>query len=152
MKQSILLLIFPVWLCLPDQISAQIKHFKGDWTKDGTTYLFDFDLYIKHIDGDAVEGVFNWTYKQYDENDPWSKDYYEEKKDATAKEYVRGKYDAKTKTYYLHGYKKDDPQQIIAPDDYILILDKNDNIGGDTKAQGSWEGRINGKVVRDDAA
>ncbi len=144
--------IFLVLLLTSVSLSAQIKHFKGNWTKVGTTYDFAFDLYIKHLGGNQVEGVFSWEFVNYDENQPFSKDYYEEKIGQQAKEFVRGTYDQKTKQYYLKGYKKEDPNLIISLDHYRLKEDADGNIGGDTKALGTWLGRINGKVIRTDQA
>ena len=152
MKSAFLKFSLLILLCLPTLLAAQIKHFTGHWTKIGTTYDFGFDLYIKHTGGNTVEGVFTWEFISYDKNILGSKSYYEEKIGLKAKEFVRGTYDPATKEYYLQGYKKEDPHRIIALDHYKLKEDKNGDIGGDTKAHGTWKGRINGKAVRTDSA
>ncbi len=150
MKKSILFFLFLLCVSFSNSLTAQIKHFKGNWTKLETTYDFAFDLYIKHVDGNQVEGVFSWEFVNYDEKNTISKNYYEEKIGAQAKEYVKGTYDPKTKQYYLRGYKKEDPNRIISLDHYRIKEDKSGNIGGDSKTMGTWEGRINGQVIRTD--
>jgi len=47
----------------------------------------------------------------------------------------------------LTGYAKEDPDNIIALDQYRLKVDGNGDLGGDTKAKGSWQGRINAKAL-----
>ena len=128
-------------------LTAQNKHFQGTWTMIGTTYVFEFDLYLKHEEGNNVTGYFDWEVVRYDENSLESKDYYQPKLGTTAKEFVRGKFNPKTKEYLLKGFKKDDPHQIISPDLYRLQLDENGDIGGDSKAHNTWLGRINGNDV-----
>ena len=150
MKKSIFLFLFLSGLFFQNHITAQAKHFKGNWTKLETTYDFKFDLYLKFTGGNQVKGVFNWELVNYDENLSDSKKYYEEKIGAQAKEYVRGTYNSKTKQYILKGYKKDDPHLIIGLDLYRLKEDESGHIGGDTKANHSWQGRINGKEIRMD--
>ena len=131
--------------------SAQTKYFQGNWTKLGTTYDFQFELTLHVARNNQVKGVFHWTFVQYDENFSPSKDYYESKLGLTAKEYVRGTYDPKTKQYILKGYKKDDPHQIIGLDLYRIKEDgTGNNIGGDTRAHHTWQGRINGKRIQVD--
>ena len=92
-----------------------------------------------------MKGVFHWELVNYDENFPASKAYYKEKIGLQAKEYVRGTYNASTKEYILKGYKKDDPHLIIGLDLYRIKEDENGHIGGDTKTEGTWKGRINGQ-------
>ena len=131
---------------------AQVKQFQGNWVKQGTTYDFAFDLYLRHTGGNQVEGVFNWRVVNYDENEPASQAYFVEKLGLWAKEFVRGTYDPKTRTYRLQGYKKEDPHLIIDLDHYNLSEDGNGDIGGKTRAGGGWDGRINGKPIRGDNA
>ncbi len=129
---------------------AQTKYFQGNWTKLGTTYDFQFELQLHVTHNNQVKGVFHWTFVQYDKNFSPSKDYYESKLGLTAKEYVRGTYDPKTRQYILKGYKKDDPHQIIGLDLYRIKEDGNGNIGGDSRAHNTWQGRINGKEIQAD--
>lgn len=128
-------------------IFAQTKHFQGTWTKLGTTYVFEFDLYLNHTEGKNVDGYFDWKVTAPDEKNVYSTSHYNERLGTTAREYLKGTYDEKSKTYVLSGYKKDDPNLIIDPDDYILKVDENGDIGGKTKAHGTWKGRINGKPL-----
>lgn len=152
MKRAFSIFPFAFFLLLSTQLPAQIQQFQGNWTKLGTTYNFEFDLQIRHTDGNAVEGVFHWRVVNYDENEPASKAYYEEKIGLTAKEFVRGTYNPKSGEFLLKGYKKEDPNLIIGIDDYKIKMDENGDIGGDTKAAGTWLGRINGKEVKADSA
>ena len=131
---------------------AQERHFQGTWTMIGTTYIFEFDLFLKHDANDNVVGHFDWKVVSYDKNSPSSKDYYEPKLGTKAKEFVRGTFNATTKEYFLKGYKKEDPHLIISTDHYRLKLDENGDIGGDSKAHNTWKGRINGNAVKNDLA
>ena len=135
-----------------NQLLAQEKHFNGTWTLIGTTYVFEFDLYLKHDQSNNVAGHFDWKVANYDENSADSKRYYEPKLGSTAKEFVRGTFNPNTKEYFLKGYKKVDPHLIISTDSYRLKIDENGDIGGDTKAHNTWKGRINGNAVKNDLA
>ena len=148
MKNLLLLLLLS--LGMSHALSSQTQHFQGTWTKLGTTYVFEFDLVLKHA-GNQVEGYFNWKITRLDENELLSKTYYKDKIGLTAKEYVKGTYNPATKEYLLKGYKKDDPNAIIGLDTYRLKVDENGDLGGDTNANGSWKGRINGEEVKGDA-
>ena len=128
-------------------ISAQTKHFTGNWTKIGTTYDFSFTLHLKHLHGNKVKGYFKWELVSYDENYPLSVNHYKNRIGKKAKEFVSGTYDKSTKTYHLKGYKKEDPDLIIGKDYYKIQVDENGDIGGDTRTSGTWQGRINGKYV-----
>lgn len=145
MKSTILLGIFIANCCL--SAVSQTKLFHGTWTRLGTEYLFEFDLHLEHGQGNTVSGYFNWKIVRYDENDPFGADYYRDKLGMTAKEYVSGRWDAATRTYHLKGYAKDDPNTIIALDEYLLPVDNNGDIGGKTKSHDSWLGRINATSV-----
>ena len=152
MRKVFLFVLFVFLSLISNELIAQIKHFHGTWTMIGTTYVFEFDLYLKHEEGNKVAGHFDWKAVRYDENSPASIDYYQPKIGATAKEFVRGTFNPKTNQYLLKGYKKDDPQMIISTDIYRLQLDEYDDIGGDSKAHNTWLGRINGSAVKKNAA
>ena len=92
MKKSILFFLLTICVSISNSLTAQIKHYKGNWTKVGTTYDFAFDLYIKHLDGNNVEGIFSWEFVNYDENQPFSKGYYEEKIGQQAKEFLKAQF------------------------------------------------------------
>ncbi|MDF1865580.1 MAG: hypothetical protein P1U70_12150 [Saprospiraceae bacterium] len=145
MKKIILSII--TTLLFTAQTFAQTKHFQGTWTKLETTYVFEFDLYINHIDDKNVEGYFDWKVTSPDEKNIFSTTHYNERLGSTAREYFRGIYMPKSKNYMLFGHKKEDPNMIIAPDDYRLKIDENGDISGRTKAHNTWKGRINGKRV-----
>ncbi|MEZ4957289.1 MAG: hypothetical protein R2825_27270 [Saprospiraceae bacterium] len=147
MQKTILFSIFLSSLIYQNNTTAQTKHFQGNWTKLETTYDFKFDLFLEFTGGNQVKGVFHWELVNYDENFQFSKDYYENKIGLQAKEYVRGTYDPATKQYILKGYKKDDPHSIIGLDLYRIKESDKGDIGGDTKANNSWQGRINGQAV-----
>ncbi len=147
MKNCLLFLLLFSSNLIPNILTAQTSQFTGTWTKLNTTYVFEFDLILKHQANGQVEGYFSWKVVQYDKKSPSSKQYYEDKIGMTAKEFVRGTYNPKTKEYQLHGYKKEDPNQIIGTDNYRLKVDQNGDIGGKTQSHGPWKGRINGKSV-----
>jgi hypothetical protein len=126
---------------------CQTHLFHGTWTRLGTVYVFEFDLQLEHGASNTVEGHFNWKFVQYDEDDAFSVSYYQDKIGLTAKEYVRGTWNPADRTYHLKGYKKDDPNAIISLDEYLLKVDGNGDLGGDTRSHDSWLGRINAKVL-----
>lgn len=127
-------------------LTSQTKHYTGEWTKIGTKYVFEFNLHLEH-EGEQVSGYFDWKITKLDKDDPSSVQYYKNKIGSTAREYKKGTYHAKQREYRLKGYKKNDPNQIISTDTYRLRIDDSGNIGGDTNANGSWLGRINGSAV-----
>ena len=106
--------------------------------------MFDFELTLKTGNSDAVTGFFIWKVVLYDEQNFMSKLHYQNKIDLTAIEYVKGVYNSTTGECDLKGYKKDDPNNIIALDTYKLKIDQNGEIGGTTNSNGSWLGRIQG--------
>ncbi len=152
MRTILVFTFFSILNFLPHQIFAQVKHFQGSWTKIGTTYVFEFDLYLNHRDNNVVTGHFDWKVVRFDEKSPQSRDYYKPKLGKTAKEFVRGTYNPTTKEYFLKGYKKDDPNWIISTDEYRLKLDEYDDISGKTKSNNTWKGRINGNAVKKETA
>ena len=129
---------------------GQSHHYTGSWTKENTTYQFDFVLQLQFIEGYQVEGHFDWTLIKLDENNLLSKNYYRNKIGMKAKEFVRGNFNPNKQEYILKGYKKDDPNLIIGLDTYHIKVDKNGRIGGTTNANGSWLGRINGVAIEMD--
>lgn len=143
MKSILILIATTCWL----NANCQTQLFHGTWTRLGTNYIFEFDLHLEHGAGNNVTGFFNWKFIQYDESDAFSVSYYKDKIGLTAKEYLRGTWDAATKTYHLKGYAKDDPNTIIALDEYLLKVDGNGDIGGETSSRNSWLGRINAKAL-----
>ncbi len=144
MKKCLVLSLLVTALCLNS--NAQTHLFHGSWTRLGTGYLFDFDLHLEHT-GNKVEGYFNWKFVQYDETDGFGTEYYKDKIGLTAREYVQGTWNPAERSYHLKGYKKDDPHTIIALDEYLLRVDGNGDLGGDTRSHGTWLGRINAKSL-----
>ncbi len=128
-------------------LSAQTYQFQGSWIKLNTTYVFEFDLILNHSKSNNVEGHFIWQVVRYDEGSFLSKSHYADKIGLTAKEFVKGRYNPSKKVYFLDGYRKEDPNNIIGLDTYRIKVDKNGDIGGNTKANNSWKGIINGKNV-----
>jgi hypothetical protein len=141
---SILLLISPFF---SNSLYSQVKQFEGTWTKLNTTYLFEFDLVLNHLENNNVEGYFIWKVIKYDKGSFMSINHYGERLGTTGKEFVKGTYNPATREYLLKGYKKEDPNSIIGLDTYHLKVDQNNDIGGTTNANGSNLGRINGKEV-----
>ncbi len=142
-KFLMIILLFSV-----QSIHAQNQQFTGTWTKVNTTYVFEFDLIIHNRGSNQVEGYFNWKVVEYDENNLFSRAHYKDKIGLKAREFVRGTYNPKSKEYHLKGFKKEDPHNIIGMDTYHSKLDKDGNIGGNTNANGSWLGRINGEGLK----
>lgn len=130
-------------------LNAQNSNYTGSWTKVNTTYVFDFVLSLRITENNQVTGVFNWQVIRADENSESSTTYYTSKIGKTAKEYVRGTYDPVRDIIYIHGYKKEDPDAIIGLDYYKLVVDDEGSIGGTTRTNGSWLGRIHGKLEGD---
>lgn len=134
-------------LIASSSLYSQTQQFDGTWTKVYTTYMFDFELTLKSGDSDSVSGFFIWKVVMYDEQNFMSKVHYQNKIDFTAIEYVKGIYNSTSGECHLKGYKKDDPDNIIALDTYKLKIDQNGEIGGTTNSNGSWLGRIQGKEI-----
>lgn len=126
---------------------CQTKKFTGVWTKINTTYTFEFDLILNIKEGNKVEGYFLWKVIQYDTKNQLSKNHYQNKIGSTATEYIKGIYTPSNGKYTLKGYKKDDPNSIIGIDTYEITEDKAGNIEGTTNANGTWLGRIKGKLA-----
>ena len=145
MKTILLIGLLATTCCVTATSQTQLYH--GTWTRLGTNYLFEFDLHLEHGAGNSVEGYFSWKFVKYDENDSFSVSYYQDKIGMTAKEYVKGTWDATTHTYHLKGFKKDDPNNIIALDEYLLTVDGNGDLEGKTNSQGTWQGRINAQSL-----
>ena len=139
--------IFFLFIFISSFGNAQSLYFEGSWTKTGTTYEFPFQLVLIHQEN-IVEGYFLWQIQELDENNSISKMYYESKLGLNAKEFVKGSYDLQNETYYLKGYKKEDPHNIISLDSYKLKISKEGIINGSTKSDGNWHGRIDGKEIR----
>ncbi len=132
-------------LALPTFLFSQNKHFQGAWSKLGTTYSFEFDLYLHHAENNKVEGFFDWKVANMDENSQLSINHYDSRIGTTAKEFVKGKYNPLKREYHIIGYRKEDPNLIISLDEYFLQVDKIGELEGKTKAHGTWKGRIKGK-------
>ena len=133
-------------------LSAQTHKFTGTWTKVLTTYEFDFELYLTVDAKNEVKGFFVWKVINYDKYNKSSIEYYADKLGLTAKEYVRGTYNPIRRELIMQGYKKDDPHSIIGIDTYKLEIDESGNIGGTTKANGTWMGIINGQPEEKEAS
>ncbi len=144
---SVFTFLFVVASATP--LAAQQKYFKGSWTSVGSTYQFDFDLYLTHKSNNQVEGYFHWKVVNPDENSEMSVAYYKDRIGSEAKEYVRGTYNPATKEYQLKGYRKADPHAIISLDTYYLKVDEEGHIGGTTNDHGTGNGRINGENLSD---
>lgn len=150
MKKLLLLFFLGLFCSSASQLFGQNKHFQGTWTKVGTTYVFEFDLHLEHSKDNQVTGFFKWQVTGMDDKSKFSQDHYDSRLGTTAKEFVKGTFNPATKTYKLSGYKKEDPNLIISLDHYILKIDEKGDIGGNTRAHGTWKGRINGKPVISD--
>jgi hypothetical protein len=134
-------------LLISTTVSSQSHRFIGTWTKLNTTYKFEFQLILDKEDNNQVEGYFIWKVIGYDKKSQWSEKYYKSKINLTGQEFVKGTYNPKEREYLLKGYKKEDPHKIIGLDTYHIKVDEDGNLGGKTKANGTWRGRINGKKV-----
>lgn len=112
---------------------------QGKWTSpDG--FVFDFVLHIDEFPNGDMEGYLIWKFISAPEGD-W---YYTGKQDMEATEFVKGKIPEKGKLDF-EGYKKDDPNLIIALDKYKLVFDETFNsFTGITGNHGSWAAKIEG--------
>ena len=140
-------LILFLALSISSPLSSQIQQFYGTWTKVNTTYMFDFELTLRNGSSNTVSGYFLWKVVMFDEKNFMSKVHYQNKINFMAIEYVKGVYNSNTGECDLKGYKKDDPDNIIALDTYKLKIDQNGELGGTTSSNGTWLGRIQGKEI-----
>jgi hypothetical protein len=134
-----------------DFVVGQTDQFIGSWTKEGTTYQFDFILILNHVGDGQVEGQFRWTVAKPDEKAPQSVLWYQHKIGLQATEFVKGRYNDNTKELFIEGYRKDDPHMIIALDEYRLKVIGDHTLQGTSKAHGTWEGIIDGTRSVDNA-
>lgn len=148
---TIRFLIVSIFLFLNTvNLDSQSLHFTGTWKKIGTTYSFNFNLSLQHFENNQVKGHFDWTVIRYDEGSKLSEAHYKNKLGLQAREYVKGSFNPDSREYYLKGFRKDDPHNIIGLDTYRLKIDRAGNIYGDTHANNSWKGRIKGrKLIRE---
>lgn len=140
-------LILFLALSVSSPLLSQTQTYYGTWTKVNTTYIFDFELTLRTGNSESVSGSFLWTVVMYDEENFMSKVNYQNKINFKAIEYVKGVYNSDTGVCHLKGYKKDDPDNIIALDTYQLKINQNGELGGTTNSNGSWLGRIQGKEI-----
>lgn len=121
--------------CIKAQNSTGL--WQGQWSSpDG--YVFDFVLNLNEYPDGSVDGFINWKFIKAPEGD-W---YYDGKEGWEAVEYVKGRVNENRKVVF-EGYKKDDPNSIIALDMYRLSFDETfHSFSGTTGNHGSWAAKI----------
>lgn len=109
---------------------------KGEWTsmKGG---LFGAELTLTDDGANQVSGHIEWTLRRSSIEEK------NRKAGTKAIEYVQGSYEPLSRTISLTGYKKKDPGDLIVLDNYRLAMsaDKRE-LGGSTRNQGRWSGRL----------
>jgi ankyrin repeat protein len=109
---------------------------KGSWD-DPDEDLFTFEMQLNTDNANNVDGIIDWTYISTKREDSKSK------VGLSAREYVKGTYDPNTRMVAISGYKKDDPQSVIALDQYkLILLTDGNNLNGKTYRYGDWKGRF----------
>jgi hypothetical protein len=110
---------------------------QGQWSSPYGT-IFSANAYLEPTGtGSGVQGYINWTMKSSPQEAKQSKI------GLTAVEFVRGSYSTETRMLTMEGYREDDPNDIITPDKYRLVLSAdNSSLGGATWNHGGWRGRF----------
>lgn len=138
MKKTVLIVLF---LCL--LATARAQHVGGLWQGKWSSpegYVFDFVMQIDEFADGSIEGFFTWTFVAAPPND-W---YYKNKQGLQAIEYVSGKIPENGKIN-VEGYKKDDPNAIIALDSYQLNFNESfSSFTGTSGHHGTWDGKLEG--------
>jgi hypothetical protein len=131
------------------QISfSQTMYFKGEWTTKSKTELFTGLFKISIQKNGSVSGDLLWTYISTDSTDGNLLAMYQGKKGKKAIEFVEGYYDAVTHDMTFAGMKRNDPDNIIGTDKYILKLSRDGTIlYGTTSYNESNAGMFYGQKV-----
>ena len=113
---------------------------EGEWTsKSSVGYLFKFKMNLKVDDKLQVTGQINWTQLKSPSKRNDGK---------SAVEHIKGSIDKETGLVHVKGFKKDDPQNVIALDEYKITIDQSGSgFNGKTSSHGTWKGLITGKKV-----
>jgi outer membrane protein OmpA-like peptidoglycan-associated protein len=126
-------------------VQAQLfTHWKGEWTAEGSSYLYTLEMELEANGNWDVQGKMTWTLEKADESDAVTFAYLKTRIGKTAIEYVKGKYNPSTRTYTLKGIRNQDPDYIITLEKYDLLVSEDGyHITGKTDHHGTWEGRVN---------
>jgi hypothetical protein len=112
----------------------------GTWNGifyDDEGSVFQAAMHLKVSDDGVIEGDIKWTLKKA----PGGRD--QSKVGHSGIEYVKGKYDSSSHVLTFAGNRSDDPDQVIALDNYKLFFaDNGQVIGGISKNQGNWRGML----------
>lgn len=118
------------------QNESVLGWWQGEWSDPGG-HLFSFVLHLKETEAGELEGSFVWRLQKS------PREYEQPKLGLEATEFVVGNYNPNTRTLYLRGTGKEDPNLIIDPDVYHLILSKDEHrIEGKTNDHGTNQGKI----------
>lgn len=114
-------------------ISILEDKWEGDW--EGINgFVFDLKMDIRATSETQFEGAIEWTVVNY----PASRRDYYGKRGKKAIEYIKGT--AQGQSVYFKGYARKDPHNIIALDEYRLVLDcEKPSLTGITKHHGTWK-------------
>lgn len=123
-------------LIAPEPILTVTGEWAGEWN-DRRGNVFACEMKIVQDSENNVNGHIVWTLRG--SPDPQL----QKKIHQTAVEHVSGSYDASKRSLTLRGYRKDDPNTIIALDSYRIFLSADGHtLSGETATNGSWEGRL----------
>ena len=109
----------------------------GQWRTDSGT-LFDFQLTLRNVDENGLDGRVNWTMRRTARPDKT------DKIGLSAVEFVRGGADPLTRVVTLKGYRKDDPDNVLVMlDEYRLLISADGKrLTGLARNGGKWNGKI----------
>ncbi len=115
---KIIIFLFILTQTLIAQSLFQDSYWKGTWT--GSGFLFTFEMKLQETSNKELEGAFYWELTFIPK--PYPLPYTASDSGKKATEFVKGSYDPIKKMLYLKGYKKEDPETIIALAKYELKL------------------------------
>jgi hypothetical protein len=122
----------------PPSVPAELTgRWQGQWSSPFGT-IFAANVYLETSgNSTVVQGYINWTMKSSPQEAKQAKI------GLTAVEYIKGSYNPEARLLTVEGYRKDDPNDIIALDKYRLVLAAdNRSLGGATRNHGGWRGRL----------
>jgi hypothetical protein len=134
------LLFLTLLVCLPlsPLLAGDTNKLNGTWrgpSTDPKGILFFAEMHIKVAPDGTLAGDIHWTLKKLPRENEQTKI------GLTATEFIRGRFDTQCRVFSFEGYRKDDPNSIIALDKYRLVLaDNNSVMGGVTRNLGNWQG------------
>lgn len=127
----------PGMINTPRPAQMPVGRWAGDWSSPSGAYLTIVVTLNDSGDG-QLDGTIVWTLRRTTRPEKMSKI------GMSATEYVRGNFDTSSSIVTLHGYRKDDPNDVLVMvDDYRLTLSADgSHLNGSARNGGKWDGKV----------